>query len=70
MKKIKDTINAYVYVFGEGWGIGSILLLYFYDAFKHIFLGDTNLSYWGIKAKIIVGIGLSLIIWSKHLKKD
>jgi hypothetical protein len=70
LKEIWRHIDAHLYVYGEGWGIAIILMLYFYDAFKYMFLGDTNLWYWGIKAKWIVGIGVGLIIWSKHLKKD
>ena len=70
LKKILTLINTYVYVYGEGYGLAMILTLYFWDAFTKVFLGNTCEPFWGIKAIVINAIGVGLIIWSKHLKKD
>ena len=70
MKHLIEKLNAYIYVYGEGYGIAMILTLYFWDAFTKVFLGNMNEPFWGVKAMAINALGISLVIWSKHLKKD
>ena len=69
MRNLIEKINAYIYVYGEGYGIAMILCLYFWDALKRILWGFYE-PVWYAPALIVNGIGVALIIWSKHLKKD
>ena len=67
MKNLIEKLNAYIYVYGEGYGITMILALFGWDALKRIVWGFYE-PVWGIGGQAIVALGVGLIIMSKHLK--
>ena len=68
MKELFEKIEAYIYVYGEATGIAFILSPFGWDMIKRLLFGFYE-PVWYSPAIASVGIGLILLIWSKHTKQ-